>query len=128
MIFLKNTKIRSIIVSLVLASSLFAGIGFTLPTKGEVQAAVIPEYPFGGRVLYWQFCSCTPGCFNIIVGRPRPAALMWCPTTVTYMYYNIFRAWQLGVATGFVPCLEIGEPCEIIGGGLLMIMDGTSLY
>jgi hypothetical protein len=127
MIFIQKQKCKNILASLLIASSLFFTGSLALPTKADAQSLGVP---FGGRSQSAKYCSCSAGCWLIRVGFPRPGYFMWCPWTVTYMYYRIFpSAWQLGMGGSFTPCMQISYPyCRYDGGGLLMNIDGTSLY
>jgi len=83
---------------------------------------------FGGRVLMSSTCSCTPGCILLYIGPPRGGYKMWCPTTITFMFWTIrpFR-WQLGLEGVWVPCMRhAGWYCYAHGGGDYMIYTGTS--
>lgn len=86
--------------------------------------------PFGGRSLAAVPCTCS-GCVLVTVGPPRPGTFMYCPTTSRlYKWYTLTPpAWQLGIATGFRICEELCPlGCCPIGGGPVILKDGTSLY
>ncbi len=121
-----NTLVTRPLASLVVAVLLvFSAVGATAPNEANAQL------PFGGRSISAVPCTCTL-CFWVLIGPPMGGSYMYCPwITILYMYYNIFPvAWQLGLWTGFLPCLEWvyidGWICVPIGGGGIMLMDGTS--
>jgi|GEM_PF-4843696 len=116
-----NTAKKMLVVWLVLVTAVTSVIVFVRPNTADAQFL-----PYGGRSLSAIPCTCT-GCVMVQVGPPVGGTYMYCPWgTILYEHYNIYPiAWQLGISQGFVPCLT-GPFCIYIGGGPLMLLNGTS--
>ena len=112
-------------------SVILALIFVLLPTITSAQLI-----PYGARTQTTFWCNCMPGCVQINVGpTPRPAPLMYCPSTLLYSNYRLNPpVWRLGRAAAWMPCMiwYPGTPpfCAPapapFSGGLLMIQDGSS--
>lgn len=126
MFIVQKQKFKYFFASILVAGSLVVTGSLFLPANVDAQSI---GRPFGGRSQSVRYCSCSAGCWKVSVGRPRGGTFMWCPWSTIYSYYNKFPpAWQLGMATGYVACMQISYPsCRSDGGGMLMKINGTSI-
>ena len=106
-------------------------VSFMIP-RSKAQAFSL-GLPFGGKITSVLPCTCPADLgWQITVGPPRPGVYMYQPGfSMLFMNYNIFRpgAWVVGIATTYVPCLQISiTGCiPVSTGGLLIRLIGTSL-
>ncbi len=118
-------KIVKRILLALLISALILG-GFPVFTN-----AATFGIPFGGRILYVTYCTCS---FSLMVsvGPPKGGTFIYQPgASRLYSYYRVFSSgpWVLGTATGTSQCLIYsGNSCIVVGAGPVMRLVGTSLY
>jgi hypothetical protein len=93
--------------------------------------------PHGGRAVSTIPCTCygAPAFLITLGGLASPSLIgphMWISgITQQYSYGNIFpRAWQMGISSKTpVGCyVYTGTTCVAVGGGPLMLKNGTSMY
>jgi len=112
-------------ISLVLILAL-ASLSLLFPLGASAQIPGIAR-PFGGLILAIIPCPCS---FNamLIISPPRGGTFMIDFGVKLYANYSpVPGRWTLGLADGYIPCLQyIVIGCVPIGGGPRIRMLGTS--
>ncbi|MFA4890163.1 MAG: hypothetical protein WC587_00800 [Candidatus Paceibacterota bacterium] len=97
-----------IVLAIILAGGILV-LSINLKIKKAEAKGLIP---FGGRILYVTYCTCSGGLL-LTIGPPRPGNYYFTAGSRVYAYYQIYRpgAWALG---------------DAFPGGACMIYAGTS--
>lgn len=113
-----------IIIIIAIASVIFS---FVLKFSKESEAVEL--LPFGGRILYVTYCTCSGGIL-LTVGPPRPGNYYFTVGSMLYSYYQIFKPgpWVLGDAYPGGACtIYIGTACSGVPTTGTIRQVGTSL-
>jgi len=86
--------------------------------------------PFGGRILFVQYCTCS---FNLLIyiGPPRGGSFILGPGSIVYLFYQIYRSgpWVVGRSSGNASCMQYsGNSCIKTGSGSIIRKIGTSIW